>query len=244
MKRYIVLPDIHCPAYLRPFILAVLRFLFETSDKITGFILLGDFLDMKSISSYDIGSPCDTTLGKEYELGNLLLDKFDEALGKNKEKYFLFGNHEDRLRRFLSKLEASKLGSALQDIEFGLNLANRGYKVFTDYKHDYLQLGDLQLMHGSYCNIYASRKHADVFKSSVMFGHSHKVQVFSDGSYTGYNIGHMADIEHPYCSYVDRAATMGWVNAFAIIDIVDGITSPQIIVWKKDHFICDGKAYK
>ena len=130
------------------------------------------------------------------------------------------------------------------DIEFGLNLVKRGYTIYSDYKHDFLQIGDLQLLHGEYCNIYASRKSLDVFKSNIMFGHSHRVQVFSDGTYTGYNIGHMADKNHAYCYYVARGASNSWVNAFAIVDVVNGVTSPQAIIWKGDHFVVDGEIYK
>ncbi len=241
---YIILPDLHSPAYNRAFVQAVLKYIYLNRQYITGIVFSGDTLDNTAISRFSIGQLSDITLGEEYDICNKLLDMFDEALGPNKETTFMFGNHEDRFRKKIHELEASKLGSAIMDVEFGLKLVERKYRIFNDYQNDIYQIDDMSIIHGLYCSIHAAKKHCEVFKTNIMFGHTHRVQMFDEGKYTGYNIGFMGDKNHPYFNYTTVGAKSYWVNSFARISSYCGVTSTDIVKWHGDHFILDGKVYK
>lgn len=243
MKSHLILPDLHSPAYNKPLVEAVLKYIYLNRDYLTGIVFSGDTLDIQSINAYATGSLTDTTLGAEYEVANTLLDMFDQALGKGKETTFMYGNHEDRLRKSLSILAMSKLGTAIRDIQSGLNLAGRGYNVL-DGKEDTYQIDDLSVIHGVYYNIHCSKKTSEVYKCNIMFGHTHRIQTFDENIYAAYNIGWMGEVNHRYFSFATKGQKSYWANAFAKVDSFNGVTSPKTVKWMGDHFILDGRIYK
>lgn len=246
LKMHFVFPDLHVPGHNVPFLQAALKSLYINRDRIESVILPGDFLDCKSLSSHDKGMVAGDTLGDEFFKGNMVLDLIDEALGKgNKvQKKFLFGNHEDRWNRFMMVAENSKLGGALLTIEEGLHLFQRNYIVRNNWKEDYFQVGDYQIWHGIYTNKYAASKHIEEFKSNIIFGHTHRLDMRSDGKYIGYNLGFMGDVNHSLFSYATYSSRLKWINMFAVLYEYEGKVSVSPILWNKNHFILEGKLYK
>jgi len=241
VERWLVLPDIHCPAYNAKFVKAVLRYIRRNRIRIKGIIFTGDFMDLPSISAHNKGMVVGINLGREYEMANNLLDLFDEALGEGKEKIFLYGNHEGRFKRESLKLEVSKYGTAIKDIRDALDLDKRGYTVYDNpRKKAYHMLGDLKLIHGVYYNIHAAKKHCEVYKCNIMFGHTHRHQVFDEGLYCAYNIGWMGDPEHDFFDYAEEGTKSYWVNSFGLVDVFKGKASVQVIKFiNNQYFIVD-----
>ena len=246
-SKHIILPDLHIPAHNKALIAATLKYVYLNRDEINSINFSGDTMDIRAINFYDEGNVVDINLGLEYNAGSEVLDLFDEAMNDQVEtKRFLFGNHEDRLNRAMQQLEMSKYGSAIQDIDTGLKLHERGYEIFPDWKEDEIILGDLTIIHGIYHNIHAAYNHALKLGKNILFGHTHRVQYFNLGTsrFKGYNIGWMGDANHRFMKYMSKAQREAWQNAFAIVTVVNGKHHVQIIEWKDNHFVVDGKVYQ
>lgn len=246
-SKHLILPDLHIPAHNKKLVLAVLKYLYVNRNQFDSVNFTGDTMDMKAINFYERGNVVDINLGIEYNTGSDMLDLFDEAIGDTiQTKRYLFGNHEDRLERALQQLELSKYGNAIVDLDTGLKLHERGYEILSDWKEDEIKLGDLTIIHGLYHNIHCAYNHTLKLNKSVMFGHTHRVQYFNLGAgrYKGYNIGWMGDAGHRFMKYMPKAQREAWQNAFAIVTVVDGEHHTQIVEWKNDRFIVDGKVYE
>lgn len=92
---HLVLGCVHVPFHNKQLVNSLVKFIKDYKENIKGFHLIGDFLDLKSLSSHEDGIVDKTglTLGKEYSEGNKVLNLFDEVLPKNIQKTFLYGNH-------------------------------------------------------------------------------------------------------------------------------------------------------
>lgn len=218
-KRYLILSDIHVPFHNQILVDKVIHL--AKLEHFDGLILNGDFLDLYSIASFNDNSVKNlqgVTLGREYEQGRDVLDKFDDL--DIEEKVFMFGNHEERFDRFIAKGDNAKLIGALGRPEHELELEERGYKVITDYKDGVYTLGNnLEVIHGIYTNQYPSKKHLTEFKTSIIFGHTHRMDCYFDGSFGAWNIGGLYDKHSEGFKYVSRAVRRKWVNGFAIVNI-------------------------
>lgn len=219
----------------------------DLGDKVKGFHLIGDTLDLNSLSAHEPNKvPLEgITLGFEYKEGNKYLDSFEAVLPKNVEKTYIYGNHEDRWRRHISDINNSKYADALPSPKDALKLEERGYKVYTNWKEDFHLLGNsLQLIHGEFCTKYPARTHVDRMKSSVMFAHTHRIDINYDGEKAGFNIGWGGNPEAPAFNYVSRLTKMNWINGFALVHIDEhGNFFTQVIPVFHNHFWYNGKRY-
>ena len=219
----------------------------DLGDKLKGLHLIGDFLDMNSLSSHDKGrKPLPgVTLSSEYKEANIVLDRIDAILPKNCEKNYMYGNHEDRYLRYMSSSDNAKLGSSLISPEEGLKLEERGYNVLTNWKKDKIKLGNhLDLIHGEFTNIHTAKKHLDSFRGSIMFVHTHRIQMHIESKVGGFNIGFGGDKDSPVFNYATRAMKETWANGFALVDIdEDGYFHVTQITMFNDCFYYNGKKY-
>lgn len=243
--RNIVLFDEHSPAYNLPFNLAVLNYIEQNRDIIKSIVHGGDFLNASPISRHSKGKIVPTTLGQDYETANKLLDAFDMASGSGVETVFMYGNHEAWYDQKLKDPEFAKLGTACLNIENGLKLKERGYKIYYNCKKDFHIIGDLGICHGFYVNEFNAKKHLLKFQMNFACGHGHREQLYCDGKHRAYSIGVMADMNNDcFFEYTDIAGTGGWAESLLIADEFEGRTTQQIIVWMGDHIVVDGKVYR
>ena len=237
----------HVPFQNRKMQVGLINLIKDLGAKVKGFHILGDMLDMNSLSAHEPNKvPLEgITLGYEYKEGNKYLDSFEAVLPKDIEKIFIWGNHEDRWRRHISDINNSKYASALPSPTEALQLVERGYKVYDNWKEDYHLLGDhLQLIHGEFCTKYPARAHLDRMKASVMFAHTHRIDISYDGEKAGFNIGWGGDSEAPAFNYVSRLTKMNWINGFALVHIDEGGNFfTQVIPVYHNQFWYDGKRY-
>ena len=242
---YLVLGCVHAPFVNKSFWKAMLKLARDRRNEISGLILNGDFLDLHSLSAYDKGKLAikDVNLGMEYEGGRAYLDSILTKLDGDIYKAFMYGNHEFRYNKYMKQVDNSKLGGALPAPEDALNLKGKGFEVYTDWVNDEIQLGDLTIIHGEFCNVYPTKKYIDVFKRNFLFNHTHRVQMYREGEHVAYNAGTMADFDSPVFNYASKAMKKTWSNAFAIVNLYKGTTSTDIVVWNEDHFSYGGKIY-
>lgn len=239
IKKVVVLPDVHltdkCPRDYLP----VKRFIKDFKpDEV---ILLGDFMDVSSLSAWDYDKKRlmeGKRFKKEIELANNELDFLQQY---SKKVTFLEGNHEDRINRYLDKNPEME---GMIELELNLNLEKRKigfYKMNELYK-----LGHMYFTHGMWTNKYNSNKHLTELGCNICYGHQHKTQTsFQNQAMAkpimAYALGTLGDKKPDYL----RNRPGNWINQFAIYYYNDQNGNfnlyPINIIGNK--FIWNGKTY-
>ena len=220
-KRVLVASDWHVPYHHAENVAALCDFALDFRPH--HFVNAGDFLDFDTLSRHNAGSVA-LLEGKRtvehFAVGNAVNDQIDEALGEQcTEKDFLAGNHERRTDSWINRGDnAVWLGDPLIDWSGRLMLQKRGYRVQKDYVTARLQIGRLHIIHGKYHGIHAAHQHVQKLGVNVMFGHTHRSQVYLqptlDGQRGGYAIGGLADYAQPELQYIGLGS--GWSEGFGI----------------------------
>jgi len=174
MLKVLTIPDLHYGSHNKKYLKILLEF--GTDWKPDVLIWSGDNMDFDSISFHDRAKPKlleNKRLMKEYEVFNELLD-YTEKLFKPDKTIYMYGNHEDRVRRLI---EGDPQYEGFIEVDRCLRLEARGYKVYP--MNESYTLGPLTWFHGFYTNKYHSAKTVEVFHKNVIYGHSHTVQEFT-----------------------------------------------------------------
>lgn len=218
---YICLGCVHAPAENKAMMRGVTNLMRDLGDKVRGLVLLGDFIDCNTLSEYDKGRfPVikNLTIQEEYEAGSRLLDNLTSYLHPDAHKIYLYGNHEDRYNRYMANMQLAK--TPIPSPAEGMNLYDRGFHVYSRWKHDYVKLGDhLECMHGQFISTHCAKKHIDNYRGSVLFAHTHRIQTYIEGSVGGFNIGWCGDVDSPFFDYMERGTKMQWQNGFALVTV-------------------------
>lgn len=147
-------------------------------------VVLGDFGDFASVSTYIRDPRTALSLADEVVGINAELDRLDRALkrGRCRTKYFLLGNHEQRLAAYTQRL-APELWPYV-GVEDMLKLDKRRWRV-TQYK-DSLPFGKLRISHDvGRAGVNAARQSVQDVAKSIVIGHTHRLQVHYQGNQTG-----------------------------------------------------------
>lgn len=244
---YLVLGCVHAPFVNIKLWKAMLQLAETYKHNIKGLIIAGDFLDLNSLSSHDKGKvPVlkNINLGWEYEQSLKYLKSIEDVLEHDIYKAYLYGNHEDRFNRYLSSVDNSKLGTGLKSPIDGLKLQERNYDIYTNWKMDKVQLGDLHIYHGESCSKHCSFTELQLEKQSVLFFHTHRVQSHAENRIQAYNAGSMADFNAPIFNYASKSMRITWKNAFAVCTLHKNKTSVETIQWHNNHFVYGGKVFQ
>lgn len=241
---YLLLGCVHVPGHNHAMLEGILKLIPEIKPQ--GLILMGDFLDLNSLSGHDRGrftAIKGLTLDQEYKDGNGVLDRLLAELPKEADKVYLYGNHEDRWNRYMSDMQNAK--TPLPSPTEALHLKERGFSVFERWSSDYITLGNhLEVLHGQYYNTHCAKQHIDKFRGSVAFVHTHRIQMYVEGKTAGFNIGWGGDVNHPFFNYAERGTKNQWQNGFALCTIDEkGDYFMQQIFCHNNKFYYNGKAY-
>ena len=240
----IVLSCLHIPAHDVKALNAILSFCKDYKHLITGFVLLGDTLDLNSLSGHDKGKEVKYTLGYEYKVANEVLNQIDAVLPTNCRKTFIWGNHCARYSTYLNNIDNKKIADALPSPTVALNLKDRGYEVYENWKEDFIKLGQYQLFHGIYCGSNPSKQHLDKLRSGCIFGHTHRTGEYEDSIGHAINVGHLADINNEVFSYVSRIEKQSWSQGFALLHHQGDNYRASLIKLQDSSFFYAGKLYK
>jgi len=193
-----------------------LKFLFHNRKQITGVIVNGDFLDLRSLSSHDDYIPEGIDLSVEYTSGLQGIHEIESQLHKDIRKIFIYGNHEDRF--FRDKNSIRKYGSTLQSPHEAMELPKRGWEVIEDWKNGYVTLGNnLDVFHGVKVGMNAAKDQLNALPTrSHIFNHTHRFGSYSNKTNAAYNIGCMIDFESDAFKYVDRGVRESWTHGFGV----------------------------
>lgn len=218
----------------------------DYKEYVKGFHLMGDFMDINTLSSHDKGkftAVKGLTLDMEYAAGNKLLDEFDSVLPSICWKTYLYGNHEDRHKRWMRDMNNAK--TPLESPTDALSLWDRGYQVKESWAQDYFTIGkEFDIFHGIYFSIHCAKAHIDKLRRSCAFVHTHRQQMYCEGDTAAFNIGSAADFTSPAFNYATRPMKSQWSNGFAIA-MVDEQGNHHItqIMCQNGEFFFGGKKY-
>lgn len=241
-KSYIIVGDIHVPEQDNIAVNSVLKIMDDI--KFDGIINIGDYLNLACISHWN-EKKHKTLEGKrlknDFIDGCSLLDEFDKRLPKRAEKYFLKGNHEEWLDHLVE--EKPQL-EGLLDIETGLKLTERGYKVYP--YNEIIRFGRLCVTHGIYCGTTPARTHASKLLSNILVGHTHSPEMClihspaKEVSVVGYVNGCLCHMSPDYL----KNKPSNWSTGFSILYLFpNGYFDVNLIRIVKGRYVYNSKLY-
>ena len=240
----LVMGCLHAPFHNKIVFNGILQLLKDLGKHLQGIYLIGDILDLNSLSFYERGKyPIDgLTIQKEYKMIKVF-DEIDSVVKKSVNRHFVYGNHEARYLRHQEIPDNDKI--LIESPVERFRLIERGYEVKTDWKNDYFLLGDyLEAFHGELLGVNPAKRQLDKLKRSCMFAHSHRAGVHFDGNMGAYNIGCMVDINAPAFHYASRLIKRNWMTGFALVTLDNnGYYYAQLITAYNNKFYYNGKKY-
>lgn len=216
-------------------------------------VLMGDHLDCGGFLAqhHALGfiPECDFTFVDDVEATNQFLDKIQQRTG-NVESYYIMGNHEARIERWIIKqVLANSKDAAFLHSMFGpenvLHLADRKIKPIKrniQYnglkKRGTLKLGKCLFHHGTITGVNAAKKNLDSVGTNVCFAHTHSAQSYTrdwaGGVIGAWNFGCLCEINPLY----GDTKVSNWTHGYGVQIVArDGtfMTIPVPII--------DGKSY-
>lgn len=182
LYKVIVIPDCQIPYHDKLSMRAVERYMADEEwDEV---IYMGDFMDFHQLAKFTKDEPEALTksLAADYNVANVILDRHkmvvnSERTTKKPKWTYLFGNHEDRVRRFMEENPQTK---GLLDVDVNLRLKERGFKVVKSYPNgDVHRIGNAYFHHGLYTSQNHAAKMVSNFGVNIFYGHTHDVQLCS-----------------------------------------------------------------
>lgn len=219
-KTAIILNDIHFPKHNPEAVRCAVAAINLIKPDIID--LNGDIVDCGTVSRHTRFAPPKCywndsqyleELQKEYNSANMFLDLIGNIIPKA-QKIYKFGNHEYWTEEFIE--ESPKARRGLFDLATNLKLKKRGYSVYP--YGAVTKLGKLKVTHGFYTGQHHAKKHVDMFGSSVLYGHTHDIQVHSkvtpeNDTHMAWCNGCLSDLNPAYL----RNKPQNWNHGFAIV---------------------------
>jgi hypothetical protein len=245
VQMWVTIGCIHRPFHDKILWDRFISFLKHNRKDITGIIIDGDYLDLRSLSSHEDWLPEGVDLSMEYSDGLQGIQEIEDNLKTGIDKIFIYGNHEDRF--FRDKNSIRKYGNSLPAPHEALELEERGWEIITDWKNGYVTIGnELDVFHGTKVGMNASKDqlHAIPNRDHVFF-HTHRFGSYSNKTNTAYNLGCMIDFDHDAFKYVDRGVRGSWAHGFGVIyvDPKNDTHVYPIKVTDDRHFFFKGIVY-
>jgi hypothetical protein len=186
---------------------------------------------------------------EDYRVADEILRRHATIVRKNNRRariVYLQGNHEYRAERFC---EANPACTGLLEAENVLHLKERNIEWVPSWSEGAVfRLGPkLVFSHGIYCNDHHAKKTAQRFGAvSVLYGHTHDIQVFSShglgtgNTITAASLGCLC-LPQPYL----RGAPTRWQQAVTVVEVLmpSGDFTFSVIRINDHRFVVNGKVY-
>ena len=205
--------------------------------------ILGDYIDMYSISKFDRNPARVTNLQTEFDMGKDTLHKLLSEI-KPAQVIFTEGNHEDRLRKFIWN---NPVLDGCIDIKEKLGINELGIE-YLEYGKNYVYKDKLIYTHGNKTNkfsAYTAKNMLDDLGMSVILGHTHKLGTHYRTDYSGAKVA----VENGCLCQSDlalewfRREVIDWQKGITVIKWHDDRFNIHQICIPKDKFIIYGKHY-
>ncbi len=204
--------------------------------------ILGDFMDMYSISTFDRNPERVTNLQVEFDAGAELLYRIKETV--DCDIIFCEGNHEDRMRKFLWN---NPVLNGCIDLKSKLGINELGIDYY-EYGKNYVYKDKLIYTHGNKANkhsAYTAKNLMDDLGLSVIFGHTHRLGSHYRTDYGGAKVA----FENGCLCQNDlalewfRKEVIDWQKGISVIKWVEDRFNIHQICIPKDKFIIYGHSY-
>jgi len=238
LKKLISIWDCHIPEHIN--LNPLCKFIKDFKPDY--FIIGGDFLDLAYFSDWAQMKPeniAGDKFRKDLKIANKFLDFFDKYA---KKKYYIEGNHEYRLFRFIEKFPYLR---HILDLRRELHLKERGWKWISF--NQVLKIGKLYFTHGHYTTKYHANKHLTTYGKNIRYGHIHDYQVYSQVLPIDFH--RRLGIALPCLCHINPEYMRGrpnkWVNGFHYAYLEDtGIFYEFVpIIQGNGKFVAEGKLY-
>ncbi len=178
LKTILFIPDVHCPYHdARAFNLVEKVALAIKPDTT---VIGGDFPDFYAVSSHVKDPSRRMTFDDEVHETKKLLRRVESWAGK--ERKFIFGNHEDRLDRYVHDRAPEMKG--VVDADNLLELTKHGWEV-TPYKGD-TTIGKLYITHDlGKAGANAVKDAASSYQDNIVINHLHRMIYIIEGNAKG-----------------------------------------------------------
>ena len=214
-----VLSDIHFPFQDNPALEAVLEDC--KKEKVDAFFINGDMLDFFSLSFHE-KDPREVDLALELEMGQnffkMLKTKFPKA-----QVYYIPGNHEYRLERYLRIKAPELLGMKEFKLDILLTVAEIGVHYIPHASKCYM--GDLLIEHGDKLKgaggVDPARTLYLRFKRDALCGHFHRTKdhmakIYDGSTIMTYSTGCLCELEPGYMEQNEHN------HGYALVHIKNG----------------------
>ena len=204
-------------------------------------IFNGDILDCYSISRYDKNPSRNLDFNKEVDYAREKIaewvDEFPYASFK-----MLEGNHEERLKKYISSNAAALLNIKGMKMKHLLDLDVLGVEWIDAHRE--LKIGNLLFTHGHLARKHAgssARGHYESYGCSVLIGHIHRLSIgwkrTKLGDFCMIENGTLCDFDVEYMKFPD------WQHGFTTIEFDGADFSPRQHAILDYKLIADGKVY-
>lgn len=178
LERILFIPDCHFP--YQDHLGFELMMTVAKDFKPDHVVIMGDFIDMYSVSDHDKNPKRAGRLEEEIKMAVDALWKIKD-LGA-KDNIYIAGNHEDRLTRYLMR-KAPELWGML-DIPKVLALDKLGFKYVPYRSHH--NIGKVFVTHDTgKAGVQAHKQALDAFHRSIIIGHTHRMGYIIQGDASG-----------------------------------------------------------
>jgi len=245
MKSLCVFGDVHAPYHDDQAVSLLCEVLADRQPDIL--VNLGDFFDCYAVASYRRDPSRAQRLVDEMAGALPVLNAIMESAG-GAELYYLTGNHEDRLDRYIMDNAPALHGLEELSINKLADLEDNGWKI-TPYK-DFTKIGKVCYTHDlGYSGPDIAKKALVTAGHSVCVGHGHRMGSFYAGDIggqprVGWANGWLGDVSK--ADYMHRLnANRDWVQGFTwgwMDD--DGTTYFTPVPIVDGRCVLEGKVYK
>lgn len=221
-KTYLVCSDVHVPGHSQ----AVMDAFIAIGKDIgaDGVVIAGDYLDLNEVSRHSRGSVAHLEgrrVNDSFAAGRGLLKRMIHEIDCT-DNYYVDGNHEIRIDKWMRTGDnAVWLGNDAMSIEKQLELKDMGFRYHQGWPDAYVKLGHVVITHGRYTNKHHAAKHLDTWRHSVIYGHTHRPQVFYAAGYdrqqVAVGLGYCADATSEAMSYAPTPND--WMNGFGLVSV-------------------------
>ena len=223
MIKVVQWPDLHCPHEDQEAVCAVMEFCRVWKPDMH--IILGDALNLSGISSHVqddlIEQNEDKTADGLISFGRIIDEIF--KITPNAEVVWTWGNHDERLLRFVRKHPSWKgiLDKPLELLEFfgKCKNAQRVRIVQMSDNEEEFRVGKMSFVHGHYTGKHCAAQHVEAYGESITFGHTHTMQLFTTvrrgRPIAGFTPGHLMNKNGR--KYLKGRPTR-WVTGFAFME--------------------------
>lgn len=244
MRTYLILSDLHIPYHCPKYLKIALKII--KTYKLAGLVQLGDALDLWQISAYDKDPSRKNNVADDINDWAHILTQLCKNMPKGSEIHLLEGNHSTRLQRYIAR-NARELHGIVPSLPEMLALKARetasGLRFFWHpySKWNSCRIGDCVLMHGFYYNQHVAMTNLAKYRTSVICGHTHRVQYITDGVHYSCTLGHGSD-EH---ATAHQPTPTGWQQAMGLLNVdEEGKTSLEVILVRDGKAVVRGKTIK